>query len=246
VLAKEIIAVIPARYSSTRLPGKPLKNIFGKPMIYWVAKRVKSSNVEKFYVATDDERIFDECEKFSIPCIITSQDCKNGTERVAEVSEKINAKYFINVQGDEPCINISAINKLHKEIKTRKEFDFIQSVAIINNRNDLSDSSVVKVAISKKGKALYFSRLPIPFSRSQEKIQHFRCLGLYAYSQSFLSKYSSLGVSLLEEIEQIEQLRILENDYSIDTLEVEDDGLSIDTPEDLRRLNSSYFEYFQE
>ena len=107
---KKIIGVIPARYQSSRLPGKPLKDIHGKPMIYWVAKRVEDSDLEEYYVATDDDRIFDACQEYLIPCIMTSKKCLNGTERVAEVATKVKADYYVNIQGDEPCIDINAIN----------------------------------------------------------------------------------------------------------------------------------------
>jgi len=120
VLDKKIIGVIPARYQSSRLPGKPLKDIHGKPMIYWVAKRVEASILTEYYVATDDDRIFDTCQKYSIPCIMTSSKCINGTERVAEVATKIKADYYVNIQGDEPCIEIDAINEF---VNSLQKFD---------------------------------------------------------------------------------------------------------------------------
>lgn len=234
----KIIGVIPARYQSTRLPGKPLLEIHGKPMIYWVAKRVEASNLTSYYVATDDKRIADVCDKYNIPFIITSEHCVNGTERVAEVAQKTDANYYVNIQGDEPCINLEAINEIINSVTDFKSPDFIQAVSLINDPASVIDVTVVKVAISEKKEAIYFSRSPIPYPRKKIKDIYFRCLGLYLYSDEFLKRYASLAVSKLEQIEQIEQLRVLENNYRINVVNVSDDGISVDTPEDLEFVRS--------
>jgi 3-deoxy-manno-octulosonate cytidylyltransferase (CMP-KDO synthetase) len=240
VLDKKIIGVIPARYQSSRLPGKPLKDIYGKPMIYWVAKRVEASMLTEYYVATDDERIFDTCQKYALPCIMTSSDCINGTERVAEVATKIKADYYVNIQGDEPCISIEAINKTIQKLSVVNDVDFIQAVSRMYEKDDHKDLSIVKVAISDQNYALYYSRLPIPFSRDKGNDFLYRCLGLYLYSSSFLKKYAKLPPTKLEKLENIEQLRILESGIRIDVVEVEDDGISVDTPDDLYNIRNQY------
>ncbi len=240
VLDKKIIGVIPARYQSSRLPGKPLKDIHGRPMIYWVSKRVEASVLTEYYVATDDKRIFDVCQKYGLPCIMTSSDCTNGTERVAEVATKVKADYYVNIQGDEPCINITAINKIIQKLSSSSDVNFIQAVSRMYNKDDHQDLSIVKVAISDKNHALYYSRLPIPFSRDKNSEFLYRCLGLYLYSASFLSKYVKILPTKLERLENIEQLRILESEIKIDTVEVKDGGISVDTLDDLERVRSQY------
>ena len=243
VLVKKIIGVIPARYQSSRLPGKPLKDIHGKPMIYWVAKRVEASILTEYYVATDDDRIFDTCQKYSIPCIMTSSKCINGTERVAEVATKIKADYYVNIQGDEPCIEINAINEVINSLQKFDQVNFIQAVSKMTDQGAVMDDSVVKVAISENNEVLYYSRLPIPYSRGESNLNeatHYRCLGLYLYSRRFLSKYLLMNVTKLESIEHIEQLRILENGIVINAVEVRDDGISVDTANDLAKVRERY------
>lgn len=245
---KKIIGVIPARYQSSRLPGKPLKDIHGKPMIYWVAKRVEASILTEYYVATDDDRIFNACQKYSIPCIMTSSKCINGTERVAEVATKIKADYYVNIQGDEPCINIDAINKFVRSLHKFDYVNFIQAVSRITDPEAVLDDSIVKVVISEDNEALYYSRLPIPYSRDKNKsnkVPYYKCLGLYLYSRDFLHKYSLMSSTKLENIEHIEQLRILENKIVINVVEVDDDGMSVDTDDDLTKVRKEYQGYFK-
>ncbi len=242
---KNIMGVIPARYKSTRLPGKPLMDIHGKPMIYWVAKRVEASSLSSYCVATDDQRIADVCDQYAIPFLMTSTDCVNGTERVAEVARQSDAEYFVNIQGDEPCINPGAIDQLVQSINTFHRSGFIQAVSPIKDPVSVMDITVVKVAISESGQAIYYSRSPIPYPRNQKEDVYYRCLGLYLYDRDFLKGYARLTVTRLEQIEQIEQLRVLENNIRIDTVLVDDDGLSIDTVEDLafaRALSPTCFE----
>ena len=243
VLDKKIIGVIPARYQSSRLPGKPLKDIHGKPMIYWVAKRVEASILTEYYVATDDDRIFDTCQKYSIPCIMTSSKCVNGTERVAEVATKIKADYYVNIQGDEPCIEIDAINEFVNNLQKFDQVNFIQAVSKMTDQETVMDDSVIKVVISENNEVLYYSRLPIPYSRGKNNLNeatHYRCLGLYLYSRRFLSKYLLMSVTKLESTEHIEQLRALENRIIINAVEVKDDGISVDTVDDLYKVRKRF------
>lgn len=247
VLDKKVIGVIPARYQSSRLPGKPLKDIYGKPMIYWVAKRVSASILTEYYVATDDDRIFDTCKKYSIPCIMTSSKCINGTERVAEVATKIKADYYVNIQGDEPCIDIDAINEFVGSLYNFDCVNFIQAVSRITDQKAVLDDSVVKVVISENSEVLYYSRLPVPYSRGKNReneVLYYRCLGLYLYSIDFLRKYSLMSSTRLENIEHIEQLRILENKIAINAVEVNDNGMSVDTVDDLIKVREEYKDCF--
>jgi 3-deoxy-manno-octulosonate cytidylyltransferase (CMP-KDO synthetase) len=243
VQGKKIIGIIPARYQSSRLPGKPLKDIHGKPMIYWAAKRVEDSDLEEYYVATDDDRIFDACQEYSIPCIMTSKKCLNGTERVAEVATKVKADYYVNIQGDEPCIDISAINIFVASLRKFSQVNFIQAVSKITDNESVLDDSIVKVAMTEDNEVLYYSRSPIPYSRgaSKNEVIYYRCLGLYLYSRDFLYKYSSMSSTKLENIEHIEQLRILENKVIIHAVEVNDDGMSVDTHDDLIKIRGEKY-----
>ena len=249
VLDKKIIGVIPARYKSSRLPGKPLINIHGKPMIYWVAKRVEASILKEYYVATDDTRILDACNKYALPCIMTSKDCLNGTERVAEVSTKVEADYYVNIQGDEPCINVEAINKLVMSLSDYKDINYLQAISKLTDQKKILDSSLVKVAISDNFEVLYYSRLPIPYlqgGNSCEDFFYYRCLGLYLYHKDLLSKYMKMSPTKLENIEHIEQLRLIENRIIIKAVEVTDDGISVDTPQDVITTREQYKNCFEE
>ena len=241
----KIFGVIPARYNSTRLPGKPLVEIYGKPMIYWVAKRVEASSLSSYCVATDDQRIADVCDQYNIPWMMTSGDCVNGTERVAEVAQKTDADYYVNIQGDEPVLNPEAINQIVLSMESIYEPQFIQAIAPINDPVSVMDVSVVKVAVSENNEAIYYSRSPIPYPRNQKHDVYYRCLGLYLYSRDFLRSYTELKVTRLEQIEQIEQLRVLENGIRINTIAVDDVGLSIDTPEDLAFVRTLSVDEFQ-
>ena len=240
----KIMGVIPARYQSARLPGKPLINIHGKPMIYWVARRVAASALASYIVATDDPRIGDVCEEHDIPWIMTSDRWVNGTERVAEVASRSNAEYYVNIQGDEPLINPRAINILIDSINNIDNSHFVQAISPIINSDFITDTSIVKVAVSSFNEAIYFSRSQIPYPQGKQNNLFYRCLGLYMYNQSFLKNYSKLGASRLEQIESIEQLRVLENRIPIHTVIVDDDSFSVDTPEDLKAMREIDIKYF--
>ena len=242
---KSVLAVIPARYASSRLPGKPLLKIHGRPMIWWVAKRVARSAVEEYVVATDDARIELFCKENHIPCMMTSTLCANGTERIAEVSEALEADYYINVQGDEPLINVDAINKVYTHIQSCDVRGFVQAIAPLDT-TQIYDESVVKVAVSGASRIAYLSRSPIPFCKADNSAQiYFRCMGLYAYSGVFCRNYSRTPQGNLEQAEQIEQLRCIESEsLSIEGVMVEDEGISIDTCQDYQAVCSMPFEKF--
>lgn len=241
-MVKNVLGVIPARFNSQRLPGKPLELIGDKPMIYWVAKQVEQSSLEKYVVATDDQRIFDTCLSFDIPVKMTSSECKNGTERVAEISNIFKEyKWFLNIQGDEPLIKPNSINLMLNSAKNNSSSSFIQGISTINDDNSLLDPSVVKVVVSRKGEIIYYSRLPVPFSK-RSNIERYRCLGLYLYDKTFLNKYISLNSSYLEDTESIEQLRVLEAGIKIISQKLDEDGFSIDTPTDLLKIRKIFLD----
>jgi len=250
----KILGIIPARYSSTRFPGKPLVDIFGKTMIQRVYEQAFKSNLLSYLVvATDDKRIYDEVKSFNGNVLMTSKNHTNGTERCNEVLEVIDKNFdiVINIQGDEPFFLSSEIKLLSTCFKD-KNTDIATLIKKIDKIEDVENTSVIKVIVSTNNKALYFSRLPIPFYRNDEsskrilKHNFFKHIGIYAYRPKILKEIVKLKESKLEKAESLEQLRWLENDYTISTNITNHDSNSVDTPEDLKALlnifDSSFFD----
>lgn len=240
----KILAVIPARYGSTRFPGKPLADIMGKPMIQRVYEQVlKTQKINHIVVATDDERIFQAVTAFGGNAIMTSENHPSGTDRCFEAFQKTAGKFdaVINIQGDEPFIDPQQIDQL-AELISIKKVDIATLISPIKEISLLWDSNVVKAVITKTGKALYFSRQAIPFNRNTSKEfwldehPYFRHLGIYAYKSEALEAVTKLSLSGLEQTESLEQLRWLENDFYIQTGITEKEGVSIDTADDLKKL----------
>lgn len=239
------VAIIPARYNSTRFPGKPLADIKGKPMIQRVFERCKKSElISRVVIATDDARIQAAAEGFGAECVITSDACNTGTERVFEAVEKLKIKddIVVNVQGDEPFINPEQLKQLvvmfedkNTHIATLKKH--------IDNRDDLLNPNVVKVVTDHFGRAIYFSRLPIPYSRahnlSEMELQnhmYYKHIGLYAFSSSIIPELKKCRVSSLEKAESLEQLAWIENGFAITVGESNYNSMGIDSPEDIEKV----------
>lgn len=237
---KRIIGIIPARYASTRFPGKPLADINGKPMIQRVYERAsRAKSLNEVIVATDDERICDVVNGFGGSVVITSESHQSGTDRCAEVVMKLTDKpdVVINIQGDEPFIYPEQIDQLVTC------FDDAQTeigtlVMRITKSDELKNSNVVKVVLDKNGHSLYFSRAAIPYRRdgSYDSDNFFKHVGIYGYRVDVLERIAKLEPSGLEQIESLEQLRWLENGYRIKVAETEFESFAIDTPEDLEKL----------
>ena len=232
------ICIIPARYSSTRLPGKPLKDICGKPMICRVYERAKLANsVDEVIVATDDERIFNAVESNHGRAMMTRADHKTGTDRLAEVAEKFpDAEVIVNVQGDEPLIEGSLIDELVAQ------FDDVNlqmaTVAVeLTDDAEIKNPNNVKVVIDKNNNALYFSRSPIPYPRNIGKSKVYKHIGIYAYRRNFLLNFAQMTPTPLEETESLEQLRALENGYKIRVIKSDCKFIGVDTEEDLKLVN---------
>ena len=240
----KIIAVIPARYASTRFPGKVLKDICGKPMIQHVYERVsKVSSIQRIIMATDDKRILQTAQKFGANAEMSPKNCRSGTDRIAWVVKKMSDiredDIIINVQGDEPLIDPQAIEKLAKTISCDSHVVMASLMTKISDIDELMSSDVVKVVVDKDNFALYFSRLPIPFSRDKVETNIFyKHLGMYAYRKHFLLKYAKMPQTYLEKFEKLEQLRVLEQGYKIKMAETEFDSISVDTPADLEKILS--------
>lgn len=231
---KKGIVVIPARYKSTRFEGKPLTPLKGKPLIQHVWERAcGAKNVEKVIVATDHEGIFKKVKEFGGECIMTSQEHKSGTDRVAEVAEKTNYEIIVNVQGDEPMIEPILIDEIVETLND-KEVSMASIYEIWDDKEAFFNPNIVKVVVDKDGFAIYFSRSPIPYSKNTTKF--FRHVGIYGYKKNVLLELVSLPQSSLELIEGLEQLRAVENGIRIKMIKSNKKTMGIDTPEDLEKL----------
>lgn len=241
----KILGIIPARYASTRFPGKPLTIINGKSMIQRVYEQaLKAEMLNDVVVATDDERIYNAVLSFGGKVVMTSSEHKSGTDRCAEVVKTINDKYeaVVNIQGDEPFINPEQINQI-ASIISQKDSQIASLCKPIKDADELFDNNVVKVVFDIKGSALYFSRQTIPFMRNVEhdayswmKLRTFyKHIGIYAYKTNVLEQISQLTQSELEMSESLEQLRWLENSFRIIMGITEYESYSIDTPKDVEK-----------
>ena len=231
------IVIIPSRYASTRLPGKPLVDIAGKPLIEHVVDRANESNAKRVIVATDDQRIVDALQGVDCEVIMTRVDHLSGSDRLAEVLDTLNIKdqeIVVNVQGDEPLIPAKLINQVADYLSKSSQAVMSTAAHKIASDTDLENPNVVKVVIDQTGKALYFSRAAIPFSRDNTPITAWHHIGIYAYRAEFLKRYSKLKPSALEQTESLEQLRVMDNGETIMVQTIDyDAGVGVDTPEDL-------------
>ena len=237
------IAVIPARYSATRLPGKPLVSLAGKPMIQRVWERTREAKrISRTVIATDDERILQAAAGFGAEAVLTRSEHRSGTERVAEVAASramAGEDVFVNVQGDEPLIEPDAIDTLVETIESEDGISVATLMVPIAKPADIMDPNIAKVVLDFDGNALYFSRAPIPWVRDRNTpvhAQHMKHLGLYAFRRAALLDFPTLPVGDLERIEQLEQLRWMENGYKIRVAETQHDSVSVDVPEDVTRI----------
>ncbi|MEE1885866.1 3-deoxy-manno-octulosonate cytidylyltransferase [Pedobacter flavus] len=242
----KILGVIPARYASTRFPGKPLIEIGGKSMIRRVYEQANlAKSLTHVIVATDDQRIADEVESFGGEYVMTNSAHESGTDRCAEVAKIVEGyDVIINIQGDEPFINPLQIDLLANLFKEDTEIATL--IKPIQEQDELVNPNLPKVVISKQGKALYFSRTPIPYLRGVDihnwnaKHQYFRHIGIYGYRKNILLQLTNLPISLLEKSEQLEQLRWLENGFNIQTAITEFETIAVDVPEDLDKIKAWY------
>jgi len=237
------IGVIPARYGATRFQGKVLADLMGKPVVQHVYEMAKNAKMlDDLIIATDDERI-EKCVKaFGGKVVLTSVDQPTGTDRLAEVVNPIDVKVVVNIQGDEPLVHHSMIDELVRTMLENDSINMATAIKRIDNKDEIMDPNVVKVVIDKEGFALYFSRSPIPFERSEQSKSFYKHLGLYAYTKDFLFTFTNLPKSELEKVESLEQLRALEHGYKIKTIETKFETVGIDTPEDLEKAKKVILE----
>ncbi len=238
----KFLGVIPARYGSTRLEGKPLKNIGGHSMIEWVYKRAQKSNLDKVIVATDDERVFQAVTSFGGEAVMTSKDHQTGTDRIAEVASKYDYDVIINIQGDEPLIEADMINSLMTPFIQEPELKMATLKHKISIYEEVENPNNVKVICDKNDYAIYFSRSPIPYPRTLDLKNYYKHVGIYAYKSNFVVEYSKMQQTPLEKSESLEQLRVLENGYKIKVLETPFKIIGVDTQEDLDLVNKIVLE----
>jgi 3-deoxy-D-manno-octulosonate cytidylyltransferase len=230
----KIVGVIPARYASVRFPGKPLAPLAGKPMVVRVWEAARSAGrIDRVVVATDDERIAAVVRDAGGEAVLTSPEAASGTDRLAEAARQIPADIYVNVQGDEPLMSPSNIDAAVETLMAdpRRE---IATLALPIHPSDAADPNVVKAAVAGDGRALYFSRAPIPYPRGGQPAYR-KHLGIYGYKAATLQRLAALSPSPLERMESLEQLRWLEAGYTIWVGEAIDDSIGVDTPEDLRK-----------
>jgi 3-deoxy-manno-octulosonate cytidylyltransferase (CMP-KDO synthetase) len=247
-----ILGVIPARFASSRFPGKSLATIAGKPMLQHVYERASQARyLSKLIVATDDERIYKAARSFGAAVVMTRSDHLSGTDRVAEAASGDHASVIVNIQGDEPLIDPAAIDAATLALLDDPDVPMATLKKAIEDHREINDPNVVKVVTNLAGDAIYFSRCAIPYQREgpfarddghavRHNGVHYKHLGLYVYRREFLLAYSGLPVGPLERMERLEQLRALENGHRVRVVETEYESLGVDTPEDLERVSSLF------
>ncbi|HVG53975.1 MAG TPA: 3-deoxy-manno-octulosonate cytidylyltransferase [Vicinamibacterales bacterium] len=235
-----VVAVIPARYASSRFPGKPLADLAGRPMVEHVYRRAaEAPGVDAVVVATDDQRVADAVERFGGIARMTRSDHQTGMDRIAEVARDLTALIIVNVQGDEPLVQPSAITQMVDALHADPDLQMSTLRTPIRSDADYASPHVVKVVVDHRDNALYFSRAPIPYVRERPpEGGHYKHLGLYAYRRAFLLSLAALPQTALERAESLEQLRALEHGFRIRAVETQYDSIGVDTPEDLERVRS--------
>lgn len=240
MLQPKILGVIPSRYASVRLPGKPLLDICGKTMIEHVYRCAVASGVFfRVIIATDDERIYDAAKKFGGDVLITNSNHPNGSSRVAEIASSVDTDYVINIQGDEPLLDPRMLKELAEGFIGDKDADSATVCIPISHEEDMANPDIVKVVRAQNGRALYFSRSLIPYPRKITGCPVYEHLGVYAFTKDFLLKLVKLPPTPLMEAESLEQLRILEHGYTMAVVitKYAPRGPSVNTPEDMVKIS---------
>jgi 3-deoxy-manno-octulosonate cytidylyltransferase (CMP-KDO synthetase) len=234
---RKILGVIPARFASTRFPGKVLASIARRPMLQHVYERAAQARyLSSILIATDDERICEVARNFGARVRMTRSDHPSGTDRVAEAASAESCDIVVNIQGDEPLIDPAAIDAAILPLVHDSEIRMSTLSRRIEDAREIADPNVVKVVTDNQGDAIYFSRCPIPYHREASPAPYFKHIGLYVYRRDFLLRYPTLPIGPLERAERLEQLRALENGFRIRVVETEYESVGVDTPEDLEKV----------
>lgn len=233
----KIVGVIPARYQSSRFPGKPLVDICGKPMIWWVYQQcLKVPEIDEVYVATDDVRIEEACRKLDIRVIMTSQNHRTGTDRVGEVARKIPADLYLNIQGDEPLIDPAVISQAIHPFLTDKELLVTNLMTPITDPVEVINGTIPKVITNDQGIGIYLTRSPSPYPKGSITYQYFKQTCVYGFRPEALEFFCDTPRGRVEKIEDIEILRFIENGRRVQYVEVASDNIAVDTPNDLEKV----------
>ena len=236
-MAMKSVAVIPARYASTRFPGKVLADLGGKPILQHVWERTKRSKADAVLIAVDDPKVFDAGRAFGADIVMTSPDHPSGSDRIWEAVRERDAEVIINVQGDEPFIPPALIEQLIQGLKNDKSLKMITACVPFADINNSENPSAVKVILDKNDYAVYFSRYPIPYNRDNiEGVVRYRHIGIYGFRRDYLFEFASQERTYLEKCENLEQLRAIENGVKIKVVKTDYNPLSVDTLEDLQNI----------
>ena len=231
------IAVIPARYQSSRFPGKPLSDLCGYPMIWWVYNQVKKVNdIESVYVATDDQRILEVCKQYDLNAVMTRSDHGTSTERVYEVAQKIPADLYVVINGDEPLIDPNIIKAVIPQDKPDSSFYVSNLMTEIKSPVEAVDFTNIKVVTDEESNALFFSRSPIPYPKSSIDYKYYKHVGVLIYDINALKFFAETPKGYNEKIEDVNELRFVEHGKKIKMVKVEANSLSVDTPKDLEHV----------
>ena len=233
----KIVGVIPARYKSSRFEGKPLADICGKPMIWWVYQQaIKVKEFEAVYVATEDERIKIACEELGVNVLMTSDEHKTGTDRIGEVASKIKADLYVNIQGDEPMIEPETIVEAIKPFYDNNELQVSNLMTIIKDPVDVVNFTVPKVITNKDGIGIYLTRSAAPYPKGSIDYSYYKQVCVYGFTPEALEFYCNSPRGKVESIEDIEILRFIESGYKVQFIEVDSDTVAVDTPNDLEKV----------
>ena len=237
----KIIGVIPARYASSRFPGKPLADIEGKPMIWWVYNQCKKvKDFDEVYVATDSDKIADACKEYGLSCIMTSDKHKTGTDRVGEVAEKVPADLIVNIQGDEPLLEPETIKAAITPFYSQPDLMITNLMTKINDPIDVVNFTVPKVITNKDGIGIYLSRATAPYPKGSLDYAYYKQVCVYGFKPEalrFFCEYGKkYGKAKVEAVEDIEILRFIENGYKVQYIEVNSETVAVDTPNDLEKV----------
>lgn len=242
-MSEKTAVIIPARYGSTRFPGKILASLGGKPVLQWVYENALRSGVDRVVIATDDEKVMAAAAAFGAESVMTSSEHCSGTDRVHEAAGSLDADIIVNVQGDEPEIDPASIEKVAALLTDNPDAVMATLVTRFKDKAQLEDPNVVKVVLGVGGEAIYFSRAPIPYNRDSHSAQAslaYRHLGIYAYRKDFLLEITKKEQTPLEKCESLEQLRVIENGHKILTAVVEHHCEGIDTEQQYKAFVERY------
>lgn len=239
----KVIGVIPARYESSRFPGKPLADICGKPMVWWVYQSSKKvDDFDAVYVATDNQKIFEVCKKLDIDVIMTSEVHKTGTDRIGEVARKIPAELFVNIQGDEPLLESSTIRAAIEPFYKNGDLQISNLMTKISDPVDVANFTIPKVITNKDGIGIYLTRATAPYPKGSIEFNYYKQVCVYGFRPEALQFFCDYGAKYgrgkVESIEDIEILRFIENGYRVKYIEVDSETIAVDTPKDLERVRA--------